>query len=694
MAAEQPVAGDAQLVLGVDVGGTYTDCLLLDPAADAFRVSKVLTTPADQAQGFLAGLEAFDVDGDALRTVVHGTTVATNAVLERRGAVCGMITTRGFRDALELARRTRPHVYGLTGTLEPVIPRELRFEVTERIDADGDVLIPLDEEDVREAAKDLLAAGVESVVIHFLHAYANPLHEQRCGELVRGLWPNDYVILGSEILPEIREFERGSTAALNGYVQPLVGGYLGHLSDALRRRQIKGELLVMQGNGGMMDAGLAARHAVHTVMSGPAAGAIAAGRIGVESGFANLIACDMGGTSFDVSLVINGVPALTREKELDYAMPVHVPMIDIHTIGAGGGSIARVDAAGLLRVGPESAGADPGAIAYGRGGTEPTVTDANLVLGRINPDSITGISEAADRKAVEKVLETKIGKPLGLDAVAAAEAVLTVANHAMAGAIRYISIEKGHDPRDFALFAFGGAGPLHAVALARELGIPMVLVPRFPGITSAVGCALADVRHDFGQSLARPLDQVKGDEADSLLGEQAAAGRAMIERENVAVDTVDVHHDADLLYDGQSHVIQIPVSSPGFDGTAVARDFAARYRERFEVALPEMRPVLMALRTTVTGRRQRHGLGLFADPEPEDGAPAAERAVCFYGAWHATPVFRRRALGTGAALRGPAIIEQIDTTTLIGPSDSATVDAVGNVVIRVGGATERTQETS
>jgi N-methylhydantoinase A len=478
------VGGDG-LVLGVDVGGTFTDCLLLDPAAGSFAVAKVPTTPRDQSIGFMTGVGRLGLDPGRCRTIVHGTTVATNAILERQGARCGLITTRGFRDILELARRTRPQIYGLTGSFEAIVPRELRCEASERIDAQGRVLTPLAEDEVVHATDFLLAQGVEAIVIHFLHSYVNPVHEQRCRELVRMRWPDGHVAVGSEILPEIREFERGSAAAMNGYVQPLITRYLSRLESQLTDGGYGGALLVMQGNGGMMDAGHASRHAVHTVMSGPAAGAIAAGRIGQQAGLPNLITCDMGGTSFDVSVVVDGRPTITRERDLDYAMPMRLPMVDIHTIGAGGGSIARVTPGGLLRVGPESAGADPGAIAYGRGGTEPTVTDANLVLGRLNPSAITGATGAADASSVAAAIEDRIGRPLGLDPVAAAAGIVTVVNNAMADAIRLVLAEKGIDQRDFAIFAFGGAGPLHAVDLARQLGVPKVLVPRFPGITSA-----------------------------------------------------------------------------------------------------------------------------------------------------------------------------------------------------------------
>ena len=677
-------------VLGADVGGTYTDFLVVDRENTGIRIAKVLTTPGNQAQGFLEGITELGLKSSAVRTIVHGTTIATNAILERKGSRCGLITTRGFRDTLELRRRTRPHVFGLHGSFEPIIPRDLRLEIDERIDAEGNVLVPLDEEGVPSLVAQLRGLGVEGIVIHFIHAYANPTHERRCRDLVHETWPEIGVTLGSEIMPEVREFERGSTAAINGYVQPIISRYLDSLTGELLKRGFEQELLIMQGNGGMMDAPLAKSHAVHTVMSGPAAGALAAGRTGIQSGFPNLIACDMGGTSFDVSLVIGGEPAVTREKELDYSVPVHVPMIDVHTIGAGGGSIARINEAGILQVGPESAGADPGAIAYGRGGCEPTVTDANLVLGRFNSETITGITGAAKLETVRAAMVDKIGKCLGLDPVETGAAILTVANNAMAGAIRFISVEKGHDPRDFALFAFGGAGPLHATALARELGIPTVLVPRFPGITSALGCVVADVRHDFGQSVGRSLREIAGSDADAILLNQVKCGHELIARENVAVEEIEVSHEADLLYAGQSHVIRIPIESPGFDPIVVLETFVERYRERFEAELPEMRPVLMALRTAIIGRRPRLDLARLAPKAGErleDAATSVRRAY-FDGTWHETPVFVRERLPLGIQLKGPAIFEQMDATTVVEPDDTLVVDEVGNLIITVSDKTQ------
>ena len=672
--------------IGVDVGGTFTDLLALDPERSVFRVAKVLSTAEDQSIGFIAGLDELETDLAAVAALVHGTTVATNAVLERKGARCGLITTAGFRDVLELGRRTRPNPYGMIGSFEALIARDLRTEVPERIDAAGRVLTPLDETAVRREVHRLRERGAEALVIHFIHAYANPAHEQRCAEIAREIWPNRFVTLGSDILREVREFERGSTAALNGYVQPIVSRYLGRLSQNLRSAGLSNELLVMQGNGGMMAASTAIDLAVHTVMSGPAAGAIAAARIGVQAGYPNLVACDMGGTSFDVSLIAAGEPALSAEKDIAYGVPLRVPLVDIHTIGAGGGSIARITRAGLLQVGPESAGARPGPIAYGRGGTAVTVTDANLLLGRLNPDRLTGVEESAPMEKIAAAMHEQIGATLGLDATAAAAAVLAVTTNQLAHAIRLVSVEKGHDPRDFALFAFGGAGPLHAVEIARELGIPTVLVPRFPGITSGLGCVLAPVRHDFVQSVGQPLAHAATAEIDGRFANQAAAGRRLLDQDGVPLAEILVRHEVDLLFRGQSHVFRVPVTAPGFDPRVVLADFLERYKARFDIELPEMTAILVNLRTTVIGRRAPLDLATFAPASgvSEVPRPRDARQVRFDDRWFDTRIFDRASLGSGATVNGPAIVEQPDTTVVIDPGATAAVDSLGNLVISVG----------
>ena len=672
--------------IGVDVGGTFTDFLMIDTARREYRVAKVPTTVDDRARGFLQGLTELDADSKAIGWLVHGTTVGTNAILERKGARCGLITTRGFRDALELGRRTRPYAYGLSGTFEPLIPREARLEVRERLDAAGRVIEPLNEDDVRAAVQKLLEMDIESVVIHFLHSYANDAHEKRCAQIVRSLWPNANVIAGHEIIREMREFERGSTAAIHGSIRPIVARYIESVASQLSDKGFRKELLVMQANGGMMAASVVGEHAVHTVMSGPAGGVLAAAAIAKASGFRNIITGDMGGTSYDVAVVVDGEPVITAEKDLAYGVPIRIPMIDINTIGAGGGSIAQIDAAGMLRVGPESAGSFPGPIGYGRGGKDPTITDADLLLGRINPVAITGSDSPAPLDEIARILEEKIGRRLGLDAVSSAAAIVDIAVNELAGAIRLISIEKGHDPRDFAMMPFGGAGPLHAVAIARELGIPHVLVPRFPGLTSALGCILADVRHDFVQTVNLPLASLDRAEIDRIFAQQVEEGHALLAREKVEVEKVIVRHEADLLYRGQSHVIRLSVESPGFDPEKLIEKLAQHYRDRFGISLAEMVPMLVNVRTTVIGERESLDLSLFR-PQVQgsvEDARTGKRKVFFDGKWMESDIYRRDLLPAGAQFEGPAIVEQMDSTLVVDPGARCRVDDIGNILIDVG----------
>ncbi|HUO63286.1 MAG TPA: hydantoinase B/oxoprolinase family protein [Terriglobales bacterium] len=678
-----------EYVAGVDVGGTFTDLIMVNGETQDVRVAKVSSTPGNQAEGVMAALRGTDADFGALQAVVHGTTVATNAILERRGSRCGLITTQGFRDTLEIGRRTRPYSYGLIGHYEPLIPRNLRLEVRERIGAQGQVLTSLDEDDVREAVRRLLDAKAEAVVISFLHSYANPDHERRALEIVRALWPNQFVSASIEVLPEFREFERVSTMALNGYVQPLMHRYLGTLETRLAEAGSAGQLLVIQANGGTMAAGVAAERAVNTVVSGPAAGVIAAAHISRLAGFQNVITCDMGGTSFDVGVVLGGKPSITAEKEIDYSMPVRVSMVDLTTIGAGGGSIAHVDAGGILQVGPVSAGAVPGPICYGRGGDAPTITDANLYLGRLNRERLLAVREAAALADVERGLVERVATPLGLDVAAAAEAVVRVGNDKMAGAIRMVTLERGHDPRDFALFAFGGAGPLHAVALARELSIPTVIVPLLPGITSAMGCLLADMRHDFVRTVNRRVDTFDFADLSALFAEQAAEGRAVLEAEKVPVTEVVELHEVDMQFDGQTHVIRLEVGPDITDVAGLARLFRVAYSDRFGVELEEMTPKIINARTAVIGRRAPIDLRRLTAGRASGDAVVSEgtRRVWHDGAAHEARVVSRDSLGIDARLEGPAIVEQLDTTTWIEPGWTAVVDEYRNLIITRTGAT-------
>jgi N-methylhydantoinase A len=555
------------------------------------------------------------------------------------------------------------------------------------MDADGKVLTALDEAAVADAARKLLAAGCEAVVIHFLHSYINPAHERRAAEIVRGLWPNAYVTAGHAILSEYREYERGVTAAVNASVQPVLDRYLSRLRTELKAKGYDRDLLVMQGNGGTISSQLIAEAAVNTVMSGPASGVMAAAYTGRASGHPNLITYDMGGTSTDVGLIENAVPQVSGELELEYAMPIHVPMVDVHTIGAGGGSIASVDAAGMLRVGPESAGARPGPICYGRGGDEPTITDANLVLGRLNPDKLLGVDHPVTLDHVRGLVLEKVGQRLGLDAEAAAAAILRIANDRMAGAVRLVSLSRGHDPRDFALFAFGGAGPLHATALARELGIPTVLVPVRPGITNALGCVVADLRHDYVRTVNKPLSAVDDATVARIYAEQAAEGEATIAREGVQVRELRRVLSADMQFQGQSHILSVGVDSADIGVAGLHKAFAAAYWRRFGIELPEIPPVLVNLHTAVIGVRPEISLATLA---ATDRAPTLEaarlgtRRVWFSDGWHDTPVYAREKLPLDATLEGPAILEQLDCTTVVEPGDKVRQDRLGNLLISVG----------
>lgn len=683
-----PERRGGNVVAGIDVGGTFTDLVLIDGRTGRVRIAKTPTTTDNQAFGVVAALEAAGQAISGIDMIVHGTTTTTNAVLERRLARTGLITTAGFRDVLELGRRTRPQPYGMTGVFVPVIPRDLRLEVAERMEASGRVRVPLDEDGVRSAVRRLREAGCESLVIHFLHAYANPAHERRAADIAAELWPNDHITTGHALLSEAREFERGVTAAVNASVQPILKRYVARLRDELAARGYRREFLVMNGNGGMISAAKVTREAAKTVMSGPASGVMAAAYTGRRAGYPNLITYDMGGTSTDVALIRDAQPAVFNETEIEYAMPIHVPMVDVRTVGAGGGSIARVDETGLIRVGPESAGAAPGPICYGRGGTRPTISDANLVLGRLDPKRLLSVDNPVSVDHVRAAFAERIGARIGMDGVAAAGAVLRLANLKMAGAVRMVSLAKGHDPRDFALFAFGGAGPLHACALARELGIPRVLVPARPGITNALGCVVADLRHDFVRTVNRPVAELDMAAVHAILAEQKAEGLALIGEEAAAPESVRFAHSADMQFVGQTHLVNVPLPSAAPDRAALQALFEKAYFARFKVMLPEIRASLVNLNTSVIGAQPAVDLSALIDPAGRaatlEAARTGTRPVWFGGIWHDTPVYAREELPLDAAIAGPAILEQLDATTVLEPGDVARGDAEGNLVVEVG----------
>lgn len=677
-------------LVGVDVGGTFTDLIWFNQDTGQVKLAKVPTTQSNQAFGVIDAITKASVSLPDVDLIVHGTTTTTNAVLERKLNRTGLITTRGFRDVLELGRRTRPQAYGMTGQFTPVIPRDLRLEVPERMDASGCVVTPLDDAAVRRAAELLLERGCESVVIHFLHAYANPEHELQAARQVAALWPNDYVSMGHALLSESREFERGVTAAINASVQPLLERYIRRLDEELVGGGYQGGLLVVNGNGGMVSASLVAKEAAKTVMSGPASGVMAAAYVGRRAGRGNLITYDMGGTSTDVALIRNAEASVSNEIELEYGMPIHVPMVDVRTVGAGGGSIARINAGGLLEVGPDSAGASPGPICYGRGGTLPTLSDANFLLGRLDPDRIAAGESQRRLDEVSHQFETQLGSALGLDAVAAAAAVLQVGNARMAGAIRMVSVSLGADPRDYALFAFGGAGPLHATALARELAVPTVLIPARPGITNALGCLVAELRHDFVRTINTALDALDMDEVHTVFAAQQADGREMIERQKVSLTGIRSQFSVDMQFVGQTHLLRVSLDTAEPSRESLRIRFEQAYMDRFGVELAEVRANLVNINTSVIGEREPLDLSTLIDPAERQPAASdaltGARPVYFEGQWVETPVYWRDALPLMVEIDGPAIIEQMDTTTLLEPGDRLSGDADGNLLIELGAA--------
>jgi len=673
-------------IVGVDVGGTFTDLVLFDPETESVKISKVPSTPENQSFGVMSALDSVGVSLESLDALIHGTTVTTNALLERKVSRVGLITTRGFRDVLELGRRTRPKPYGMTGSFECIIPRELRLEVGERVDCDGEVVEELNEADVLTAVKQLLESGAEALVIHFLHSYKNDSHERKTEEIARKIWPNTFVTRGSALVSEFREYERGTTAAINAAIQPVLHRYIERLQEKLKEEGYSKDLLVMQGNGGTVSSGIVAEDAVKTVMSGPASGVMAAAYTASQSGFNKVVTYDMGGTSCDVGLIVNGIPQVTSELEIEYAMPIHVPMVDVHTIGAGGGSLAWVNDAGLLQVGPESAGAQPGPICYGRGGEKPTITDANLVLGRLNPDALLAVDNPVSLEIVRNCLVEEVGSKLGLqDAEEIASAIVRIANMNMAGALRLVSLARGYDPRDFALFAFGGAGPLHAVALARELGIPKVLVPMRPGITNAVGCVVADVRHDYVNSINIPLAQADMDLVEQLFCRQIEAGKKIIAEEGVEIEELLVIHDVDMQFQGQTHILNFPVQETRLSREGLQSAFEKAYWDRFEVELPEIRAVLVNLHTAVIGRRKPVPLAALMSAKEQkntiDECRTGSRKVWFESGWQETPIYNREFLPVKAKFNGPAVIEQLDTTIIVEPENQVEVDLEGNLII-------------
>ena len=681
------------VVLGLDIGGTFTDVVAVDPDTGALWTAKTPSTPANPATGFFDGigqaLAAAGRGGGDVAAVRHGSTVATNAILERKGARTGMLVTAGFKYVLEIGRHQIPrkeHLYAWVKPARPVPPRWI-LEVPERVLLDGRVEQPLDEAACRDAARRLKAFGVQAVAITFLHAYANPSHERRAAQIVREEFPEAEVSLSCEVLPVFREYERSTTTALNAYVQPLVGRYVRELESGLRERGIDAPLHVMKSSGGVFGPAVAARQPVHMALSGPAAGAIGAAFVARSAGCPDALIIDIGGTSADVSLIRGGEPQATADAEID-GFPIALPMLDIHTIGAGGGSLARTVVGGGLRVGPESAGAMPGPACYGRGGTRPTVTDANLVLGRLSPTLLDG-GMTLDRGRAERAIREHIATPLGIDVATAAQGILRIVDSNMVGALKVVSVERGYDPRGFTLLAFGGAGPAHGSALARQLGVRNLLVPPHPGLLCALGLLASDLHYDHARTcLQRAPDYDVGRIAE-VFAELEDEAQASLAREGIEPGRRRLQRQADLRYHKQGFELTLPVPPGSLDESALAglvEAFHRLHEQRYTFADRQAGVEFVNLRVRATGMMDR--LRLLEIPSAGGSAlpaPLSRRTAWFEAHGNVdTPVYRRLALRAGHEVAGPAVIEQMDSTTVLQPGDRAHVDRYGNLLVELG----------
>jgi len=677
----------SHLRLAVDIGGTFTDLCVLDERSGEIRIGKVPSTPEDPIEGALLALGKAGVSLADVTLFSHGTTVATNALITRRLPRTAMVVTRGFRDVIEIGRSTKEDLWdAYKDNPPPYVRRRDRLPVTERIDTFGEIVTPLDEADAREAARILRKRGIETIAVCFMNAYANPENERRMKEILQEELPGIPVSTSSEVLPEIFEHERFSTTVVNAALRPVVGEYALRFNETLREGGYKSELLLLHSGGGVMTPQTAEEHAGRLAGSGIAAGAIASRYIGNLCGFDNTIGLDMGGTSCDVSIVLDGESTVTRDWYIEYGSPICFPSIDVKTIGAGGGSIAWIDEAGSLRSGPQSAGSEPGPACYRRGGKLPTNTDANLLLGRLGSELVGG-DLLLDIEHAEAALREHVAEPLGLDPYEAARAILRVSNANMADAVRLVSIMRGHDPRDFALLAFGGAGALHGADLARELAIPTVIVPPHPGVTSALGCLLVDIRHDLALTYLIRSDEADVDALEVAFAELESEARSRLDHEGVAPERVIMQRSIDMRYMGQWRSIAVPVPSPLASVEAAVDDFGAAHQREYNYRRDEAAIEIFRLNLTAIGTTPK---AEFARGETNRSSvsPRTKRPVHFDQTPGAieTPIYWRPELSVGSLIEGPAIVEQLDTTTVIPPDTQAEVDPYGNLRLEIRGA--------
>ena len=674
-------------MIGVDVGGTFTDLVVFDPGTGQIAAAKVPSTTGDLTEGFVGGLESLHVSLDRVSRLLHGTTVATNAAIERKGVRTAGIFTKGFRDVLAIGTGQR-----FTGGLfdpkfrqaKPLIGRSLSFEIGERTDHRGRELLPLNEHDLAHVAARLEDAAVEAVAICFLHSYADESHELAVETYLRDRLPNVFVCRSGDVLPQIREYERFTTTAFNAYLGPVVEGYLSHLQDRLRKGGYARDLLLMTSNGGVISAQHASRYPVTTVLSGPAGGVSAGMVLGGALNIPDLITCDMGGTSTDVCLIKNLRPALATQRIVG-GLPLRVPQLDINTVGAGGGSIARVDADGTFHVGPESAGSVPGPACYAAGGEDATVTDANLALGRLSAGTLLGGAMSLHPEMARGAVE-KIALGLGLaDVHAAAEGVVQLAVANMASAIREISIERGEDPRPFTLVAFGGAGPMHGCEVAQHLGISRVIVPLFPGNFSALGLLASDLRHEFLRSSLTLVEKADLGAVGGMLRQMSDEGRDRLTAEGASPSDIEIHTDLELRYQGQAHQLSVAVNPEMLMADALVADFQQLYYDTWSYRPDTTVVQIVNLRVTAIGKAPEVVVAPLNTDRGQAGVAKAlkeTRAIYFDGRFHDTPVYERSRLPLQARVTGPAIVDEEGSTTVVPPQWEVEVHTTGHLFLQ------------
>jgi N-methylhydantoinase A len=681
------------MCLATDIGGTFTDVASFNPSTGRLHLGKALTTPRSLVEGIEIGVEKAQTRFAEASVFLHGTTVAINAMLERTGARTALITTEGFRDIYEIGRVNRPDSYNLFfGKHAPLVPRHRRYEVAERLLANGEPLKALDEEQLRRLVPELRSQGVEAVAILFLHCYRNPEHERRAKAILQDLLPDLFISASHELSQEYREFERCSTVVANAYVGPRVRHYLDEMERRIEESGFRGTFLVVQSTGGLLGTDRAKNECVRILESGPAAGVIGTQAVCRALGLKNAIAFDMGGTTAKAGVIFDGQPLTTGSALIggyEKALPVQIPMMDIFEVGTGGGSIARVEHGALL-VGPQSAGAEPGPACYGRNGTDPTVTDANLVLGRLSASKFLGGEMPLDADAASNAVRTKVAAPLGLDLVTAADGILRIATTKMSYAVKAVTTARGLDAGDFVLVAYGGAGPLHATAIAREIGIRRVIIPRAPGHFSAFGMLFSDLRYDFVRTWFTDLQSAAFETLDTIFADLEKQGREAIATTAMPPKEILIHRSMDMRYVGQEHVVTVDLPLAYFvtrDRAAIKSAFDDEHQRRYATSAPTEPVEIASLRATVAGITQKPPLETIGrgDSDPPAAAFTGNRDVYFpsFGEFRVVPTFRRSKLLAGNRIAGPGIIEEYASTTVLSPGDTLDVDAFGNLGIEV-----------